>query len=378
MATLTETIARLAHLPPSPHPLISCFLNTKPDGRGRQTYPVFLKKAFAERLRSFPDRAEARTDVETDRDRIVAYLADQVEPSVRSVAVYASRRDDLWEALTFRSTFEDHRLVIGPVPHLYPLVKLADQSPLYAVCVADSDQARIVVCGLGEVLTQEDFEAPRPIDRTRVAGWAEVRYQSRVEDHIHRNAREIVDRLTEIVTAREVDYVILAGDELILGELRKSLTPAVREKLIEEERIPIEASSHEILARTVGVVRAMEAADSRRLADTLIDRFRAGGLAVAGLDSTIEALNREQVDQLLLAEGFDGQPGWQCADCRVLGRPPKPDACPFCEAPLPEEIDLREAMVRRAERTGRRVEIVEAHPELEALDGVGALLRYRA
>jgi len=34
-------------------------------------------------------------------------------------------------------------------------------------------------------------------------------------------------------------------------------------------------------------------------------------------------------------------------------------------------------MVRRAERTGRKVEIVERHPELEALDGVGATLRYR-
>jgi peptide subunit release factor 1 (eRF1) len=38
---------------------------------------------------------------------------------------------------------------------------------------------------------------------------------------------------------------------------------------------------------------------------------------------------------------------------------------------------LREAMVRRAERTGRRVEIVEEHEILQALDGVGATLRYR-
>jgi hypothetical protein len=44
---------------------------------------------------------------------------------------------------------------------------------------------------------------------------------------------------------------------------------------------------------------------------------------------------------------------------------------------MPAEIDLREAMVRRAERTGRRVEIVEGHAGLEALDGVAALLRYR-
>jgi peptide subunit release factor 1 (eRF1) len=174
-----------------------------------------------------------------------------------------------------------------------------------------------------------------------------------------------------------VDYIILGGDDMILGELRRQLTPAVREKVIDEEPIAIDESAHQILARTIDVVRRTEADDSRKLADTAVDRFRAGGLAVAGLDATIEALNLEQVDRLLLAEGFDGAPGWQCAECRVLGVPPAPPECPFCGTPLPTEIDLREAMVRRAERTGRRVEIVEGHAGLEGLDGVAALLRYR-
>jgi protein required for attachment to host cells len=373
---LNDTISRLAHLPPSPNPVVSCFVNTLPLGNGRPTHPMFLKKAFAERVRSFPDRSAARERLEADRDRIIEYLAN-LDPVPRSTAVYASAEDDLWETLEFRTTFDDHRLVVGPVPHLYPLVKLADQAPRYAVCVADVHQARVVVAGLGGVLGEEDFDAPQPIDRTRVAGWAEVRYQARIEDHIQKHAREVVERLEAIVREGEVDYVILGGDDLILGELRRQLTPAVREKIIDEEPIAIDASAHQILARTIEVVRRTEADDSRKLADTAVDRFRAGGLAVAGLEPTIEALNLEQVDRLLLAEGFDGASGWQCAECRVMGLPPAPTECPFCGTPLPAEIDLREAMVRRAERTGRRVEIVEGHAGLEGLDGVAALLRYR-
>jgi hypothetical protein len=378
MTEISRTITRLAHLPPSANPVISCFVNTGPDGRGRPTFMTFLKKAFAERLRSFPERTEAVRRIEADRDRILSFLSDELDPAVKAASIHASEGDGLWEAHTFRAEFDEERLVVGPVPHLYPLVKLADQSPLYAVCVADSKQARVVVCGLGEVLTEEDFSGPEPIDRTRVAGWAEIRYQSRIEDHIAKNAREIVERLGRIVEKEGVDYVILGGDDLILGELRKHLTPAIREKLIEEERIAIDAAAHEILKRTLQTVRDTEARDSRRLADLVIDRFRAGGLAVAGLEPTIEALNLEQVDQLLIAEGFNGDhSGWQCPQCRVLGLDPAPAACPFCAEPLPERIELREAMVRRAERTGRMVEIVESHPGLEALDGVGALLRYR-
>lgn len=376
MATLNESISRLAHLPPSPNPIVSCFVNTVPMGNGRPSHLVFLKKAFGERIRSFPERSAARDQLAADRDRIVDYLAS-LDPVPRSAAVYACSADDLWESLEFRTTFDDHRLVVGPVPHLYPLVKLADQAPRYAVCVADVHQARLVVAGLGGVLGEEDFDAPQPIDRSRVAGWAEVRYQARIEDHIQKHAREIVERLEALVRKGEVDYIILGGDDLILGELRRQLTPAVRDKVIDEEPIAIDESAHEILARTIEVVRRIEADDSRKLADTAVDRFRAGGLAAAGLDATIEALNLEQVDRLLLAERFDGRPGWQCAECRVLGLSPAPPECPFCQTPRPEEVDLREAMVRRAERTGRRVEIVEDHAGLEGLDGVAALLRYR-
>ncbi len=374
--TLSDTIERLARRPPSPHPIISCFVNTAAIG-GPPPWSAFLKKAFSERIRSFPERSQAREWLETDRDRIMGYLADELESSARSAAIYACAAEDLWEAHAFRAEFDAPRLVVGPVPHIYPLVKLADQAPRYAVCVANSHAARVVVCGLGGVLSEQDFLAPEPIDRTRVAGWAEVRYQSRIDDHMAKNAREIVEKLTAIATAQEVDYVILAGDEPFLSELRNHLTPAIRKLLIDTEHIPLETNAREILERTIDVVRRTEVEDSRRLADTVMDRFRAGGLAVAGLGPTIEALNVESVDVLLLHTAFDGQSGWQCSQCRVLGRAPAPRACPFCEEPVPEPIDLREAMVRRAERVGRSVEIVEEHEELAALDGVGATLRYR-
>ena len=68
---LQDTISRLAHLPPSPHPVVSLFVNTRPDGPGRPNYMAFVKKAFTERVRSFPARSEARERLEADRDRIV-------------------------------------------------------------------------------------------------------------------------------------------------------------------------------------------------------------------------------------------------------------------------------------------------------------------
>ncbi len=376
--SLQDTISRLAHMPPSPNPVVSLFVNTRPETSGRPHFMAYVKKAFSDRIRSFPERSEARARLEADRDRVEELLERDLEPAGRSMAIYASGADGLWESHVFGALFDEDRLVVGPVPHLYPLVKLADQAPLYAVCVVDVNHSRIVTCGLGEVLTERDFENPEPIDRTRVAGWAEIRYQARIDDHIRRNAREVAERLADLVQRNgQIGFVILAGDEPFLSDVRNVLPPAVVEKVVDVERIPMEVGAQEILRRTVQVVRDVEARQSRELAATVIDRFRSGGLAVAGLEPTIEALNQGQIDVLLLAESFEDGAGWQCAECRVLGITPVPKACPFCQAPVPETVDLREAMVRRAERIGRHVEIVEAHAELEALDGVGALLRFR-
>lgn len=376
VANLNETIARLSQLPPSSNPVLSCFVNTAAIG-GPPSHVTFLKKAFSDRIRTFPERSAERASLEADRDRLMEYFADELDPAARSVAIYASHADDLWEAHPFRAMFDDHQLVVAPIPHLYPLVRLADQAPLYAVCVADAKLARVVVCGLGDVLSEQDIEPSEPIQRTRVSGWAELRYQSRIEDHLHKNAKEIGDRLAAIVSASEVDHVILAGDEPFLSELRHVLPPPVQELLVDVEHIRVDANQREILRRTIDVVRQKEVEDSRRLADTAIDLYRAGGLGVAGLDPTIEALNADQVDVLLLHEAFDGEVGWTCPQCRVLGRAPVPAECPFCAASPVDELDLREAMIRRAERVGRRVEIVEEHETLAALGGVGATLRYR-
>ncbi|HEU4463880.1 MAG TPA: hypothetical protein VFS53_02435, partial [Gemmatimonadota bacterium] len=85
MRELEQTIDRLAHLAPSRNPVISCFVNTGPDGRGRPTFMPYLKKAFSERLRSFPERSDAVRHIEADRDRIFEFFSGELDPAVKSV-----------------------------------------------------------------------------------------------------------------------------------------------------------------------------------------------------------------------------------------------------------------------------------------------------
>jgi peptide subunit release factor 1 (eRF1) len=56
--------------------------------------------------------------------------------------------------------------------------------------------------------------------------------------------------------------------------------------------------------------------------------------------------------------------------------PVRPDACPYCRGGEMREVNTKEEMVRIAERSGCRIEIVNQSEVLTCFGGVGCLLRY--
>jgi peptide subunit release factor 1 (eRF1) len=89
-------------------------------------------------------------------------------------------------------------------------------------------------------------------------------------------------------------------------------------------------------------------------------------------------LERGQIDTLILAKAYEPDKGWQCSVCDMMNvHQEKPEKCPKCEASELREFDVKEEMVRLAEREGCEIEVVEHSDKLRLLGGVGCLLRYR-
>ena len=77
-------------------------------------------------------------------------------PAPAPSAVFAcSTSNDFFEAIQLDVPIEHHWLFIGSVPHLYPLMRLNDQFPRYAVLVADTNSARLFVFGQNQYLKDE-------------------------------------------------------------------------------------------------------------------------------------------------------------------------------------------------------------------------------
>ena len=95
-----------------------------------------------------------------------------------------------------------------------------------------------------------------------------------------------------------------------------------------------------------------------------------------GAADTLDALRWGEVDTLVMASGYQPDPGWICTDCKAYGiETPESAVCPCCAAESVRPQDTRESILRLAEQSDCAVEVVEQSDVSIALGGIGCLLR---
>jgi peptide subunit release factor 1 (eRF1) len=374
---LGQQLEALAAFEPVDAPVLSLYLNLAADQHGRDRYDSFVRKTFAERLKSFPPRSAERESFEHDTERIRTFLDIDVNRSAKAVAIYAcSGADNFFEAIQLDTPLDEHWLFIGAVPHLYPLARLVDQYPRYAAVVLDTNSARIFVFGLSTVERTAEVTNEKT-RRGSVGGWSEARYQRRADNmHLH-HVKEVVDTLDRIVAAEQIDHIIVAGDEVAVPILRRELPAQLSDKLIDVIRLEKGAPVPDVLSATLDVMKGQDATTDTERVQQLLDEWRSGGLGVAGPEATLRALQLGQVDELLIT----GTP----ATLKPVQR------LPDGSTPAPMEIDtsapqgtvdaervkLSGELVMRAQQTSAAIRFIEDADLLADIGGVGALLRFR-
>lgn len=301
---LIDRLDALARLEPTPFPLLSLYLNTEASGSGRPTYDVFLKKELRDRVKTYPERSPERESLERDLERIHGFVAEELTPSTRGLAIFACSGADLFEAIQLEVPFDRHHLVVSDRAHLYPLAKLDDEYPRFAALVVNTNLARIFVFSTGKTVNTVEVRTPKT-KHSKAGGWSQARFQRHVENvHLH-HAKEVVERLDEIVTAEAIDHLVVAGDEVIVPLLKAQLPDRLIAKLVDVLRMDIRSPEHEVLAATLEALQRKDEETDEAVVRTLLDDYRAGGLAVVGTEAVRKALRKGQVDTLIITASPD-------------------------------------------------------------------------
>ena len=378
---LEQILDRLAGFEPVNLPVISLYLNAQANEHGRTDFDRFLRKEFAQRARTYAANSPERESFERDAERIRAYLDNELRPETQGVAVFAcAGHEEFFEPLQLAAPIEDHRLYISNQPHLYPLVRLMEQYPRYAVLVADTNRARLFVFGRGKTLQSDEITNVKTRG-AKVGGWSQMRYQRHLEQYHLQHAKEVADQLERVVREDNVQHIILAGDEVIIPKLKAEFPKAVEEKIVDVLSLDIDAPEHEILSASLETMREHDAQTDAEKVQRLFDEYRAGGLAVVGAQDTLEALSMGQVEELIITARQQNIEGDRedvaiLSDSEVVE--PVVAGQDGAVANLgADSVIVADDLVTRAQQTSARITFIEDPTLLEEVGGVGAILRYR-
>jgi peptide chain release factor subunit 1 len=321
-------------------------INSLVDGAGREV--------DADDTLDHENLVAAREDLERLRD----YLTSDDPPfqGARGLAVFVSGRDELFEVIQIHQPVEA-RVVIAAAPYIEPLVERAKQRS-WCVALVSEQNARIFA------------GAPSALEERE-----QIRLRERFEEE-DSHLREVADRLQRRWLNERFDLLALGGEGEVVPRLQRLLSQDLRRRLV-DRRVAADinsASDAQIRDAVRDVVEEEEAEHERSALDRLNAGLGAGGRAAGGPEATLEALNEQRVEVLLLQRGVP-LAGGRCPRDGLLTLATS-GSCAADGAELDKVEDLGEAAVEAALLQDAEVIFVERYPDLGPHQGMAALLRF--
>ncbi len=369
---LQAHIRALITLEENQAPIVSCYVHRAVGRNGLRT------ALFEQRVRSIRRvlGGHQLERFEEAFERIQRYLSSEVRPTTKGVATFArAGAQPFFLGLQLEVPLPD-RLSVSSTPDIYHLVELKDTYHRYVVLISTEESARILEVNLGAI-TREVW-AERPELRERVGReWTHEHYQNHRRDRGERFLKEKIEILERLMAAGGHTHLMLAGSPRMTARIRNCLPKHLQAKLIDV--VPASASVRvaDVVAATLSSFIEREQQESLDAVAELMSAIRRGGLGAAGTAATFDSLRRGQADVLVMAREYEPGPGWTCGPCGCAdAAASRPQRCPDCGSSELQSANLKEVMVKLAERQSLKVELVQRSDVLMKLGGVGCLLRY--
>ena len=185
--------------------------------------------------------------------------------------------------------------------------------------------------------------------------------------------KEASDRLMTIHQDRPLDFLAIGTHDETVEDIARVLHPYLASLyrapfVASPQTITVPMLKAELADVTSSVRRRRQSAVAGRVCDTAWS----GGLAVLGLQRTMDAANAQAIDTLVVAGSFT-RSGMICNECGHLTR--DGSACPVCGAHLFPVDDLVSAIMDATVAAGGRVHQVTVASPLD-VEGIGALTRF--
>jgi peptide chain release factor subunit 1 len=356
-------------------PVVSLYLNPAAKHPTAPRYPltVFhsLRHQELENRRDWVESLDhdARISLRNDLDVVERFLEEAVpeEESRCLVVLRAGRQLNRVTTLPVRTR---DRLTIDLDPYVRPLEQVVEQAHRLLVVAVSREDARFLVHCLGrqqEIDRCRSFVPTPKVDRSRPG-----KVQRHRLTHLHWHLRGVVQTATRLLEEEGCEWLVLAGDQTVLGEVDDMLAPAVRGRVIGRfHPDPEKARELRYWEDQVDRILADRRAAEEEEALSRLGELRAYHRLAWGLSDVVDAMNLFQVRRLFVDDRLE-QPGHVCREHHFVS--PDAGTCPFCGRELLPVEDVVDELVEIAQLEGVDLLLVTRRQDLlEPYGGIAAV-----
>ncbi|SCL35778.1 hypothetical protein GA0070616_5315 [Micromonospora nigra] len=263
----------------------------------------------------------------------------------------------------------------GPLPHVMPLLAQRGEQVAWVRVLADRTGADATAVSAGgiprraHVDGREDF----PLRRVQPGGWSQSRYQRAAVEAWHHNAGDVTAATVELAEKVGAEVVVVAGDIRATGMIAAQMPDRWQDMVVRTDAGSRAGGADPTLLDDLTVQTVAEVADQRISA--ALDRFGMQEDVGAGLEAVVAALQRNQVDTMLIVDDPSAVGelwiGPQPTDIAT-----DPGQLAAMSVAQPQRVRADAALVRALVGTDAKLTVLGPDEAPDLTDGVGAVLRY--
>ncbi len=259
-------------------------------------------------------------------------------------------------------------VVLDSSPFLLPLARLRSDYGDYGLLLIDSREAKLFLVR-SNIIEEKGKASIDLMNKHKKGGWSQMRFNRLRKGAIKSFLKETIDGLQGIEDLAKMSGLVVAGPGEAKGQLIEMLPHSLKSKLLGTIDLSMNALPSE-LAKLGGEAAHLD--NGYEAALELKAAVLKGRPAAYGPEDVRAALEQGRVKTLVL-NNFQ-IPGMVCQSCRLVPEIQQ-SSCPSCGGNISHE-NIAEELYELAQRTGAEVVLVDNDGFLEAIGGIGAILRY--
>ena len=308
-------------------------------------------------------RGEEQKNFDDTIEKIKDFLKKN---SDNNVAIFASHKHNFFKSVPLPMEI-NNSLIVDSSPYIRPLARIQDEWETFTLVLLNSNYAKIFSVSLGKAEQEKNLSSDI-MNKHKKGGQSQARFQRLRKGAIHAFLSEVEEALERIADKQ----IILAGPGQAKLQFKDMLSKHLGERIVDIIDISID-DEQKLLNESIHLVSEREQRKSQEAVQHLREEILKDGLAVYGIDDTLNAVKNGQVELLIIEKDYKLK-GCLCEHCQIVKAGPIKD-CQICGAPT-TEADVIEEILEFAERTDAEIEFTDDE-EISNLGHIGAILRYK-